>query len=1353
MSLCCFLNLAAQITLHEATNVTQTKATLSADFPDLNSKHGFQYKYGTLPEIDEFSKVALAPISDPVQLTTSANAWSARTIKGWVESNSNLSVGQSSVMSAKVKFSETTTITFEWSVDSEEGIGLLSFIVDGKTVREISGAVDFTQVSYQVTTGEHTLQWQYKKTAATNVGLDLGMVRNIDLQNTTEGVWQNLTTSNNGVNLLNLSPNSHYIFRAFSELNNSNIPASFSLIKSFITDSITHRAPHIAVTQTTATITPSLSKGDVNGSFKLILYKNLDPFMLSILSETYSNLDIKLNFEYDEKIWLIADSCVKIAGGNRCAKSPLVICFENEEKVTVSFQYGIAWGQNVTVGAGMRKEWIANVGYYNIDGGKNQSFNSDKNSREYVMRKFQETFLPGKHTIQIWSELPYNDIIIKNLDITSINSNVNNNSGGATGSFSFKQKKCDPFEKVEYSIYETNSPIEIRDLLPGHTYWARTVLQSNLLDEDYNYWDDNFSPVAKFITDSVRIEASSTLNIKQASAELIGTIDCGDAEIASIGFKFRAKGSAAWMITPATSDNNKFNYRQTRLRPSTQYQYCAFCIPQSCDTIFSKIVNFITLSVEAKVPQLVKVSQHEATLQGEVVFGDANIYQRGMQFRRKGFVNWEEVEDGGNNAIYSLVKKDLEKGTAYQARTYVQAAGCDVIYSDILEFTTLDSYFSSCNSNNRTQTTVTLAATLTDVDEDIPVEEYGFEYFIDADGFSGYADSYIKSDVFDVPVIPDGKELKTTITGLSPSLDLKWRAYALVAGHKSYFSGIKNNEWNYAGTDRATIKVSVERTTQTSIVLNLDATQDGDAQVSQIEYALANSVQNTEVYSICGNTLTINNLEPGKQYNIKFRGTVNDRLCPLLKDTSWDYSWFEYQTLPITVDVKFSNISQTKANMKVEVNSGDASISDLRYRIGNGEITQCQENNLLSNLVPGQTYSVTIYANVNGKGMTWSANSSDKPFKFTTQSVSSSVSVSNISQTSAKIKCSFNYGDATYLSSGLAFGNLIFNFENQDFEKLMTDLLPGQSYSCRSFVETKEGGRVYSSSRTFTTKNIECETFPVSNISNRSATMNGTIECDSYSSAEFGFQWKQIEGWVSEPAFTKGRKLDNGTISVALVNGMLEPNTDYQYRAAVRYQDKIYHASNWVTFRTESEFIYYPASVYTIFRTDRENNALVLCGYYVAGSESIVSQGYEYWHTGNSSMSAKAPQSPVVVNTDESMQHVFVPGELPNGNYNVRAFVKTESGATIYGTTLGFTSSTNGYMGVENIESDLPYIVAEGGVVKVYNANQHQCIIYSINGEILADRTITDAYDEFRLTPGKFIIVTLSNGLRKKIKI
>ena len=82
MSITAFVQSSAQIVLHDATGITQTKATLSADFTDTGTEHGFQYKYGALPEIDEFSKVALSSLSDPVALVSDGNyAWSARKAK------------------------------------------------------------------------------------------------------------------------------------------------------------------------------------------------------------------------------------------------------------------------------------------------------------------------------------------------------------------------------------------------------------------------------------------------------------------------------------------------------------------------------------------------------------------------------------------------------------------------------------------------------------------------------------------------------------------------------------------------------------------------------------------------------------------------------------------------------------------------------------------------------------------------------------------------------------------------------------------------------------------------------------------------------------------------------------------------------------------------------------------------------------------------------------------------------------------------------------------------------------------------------------------------------------------------
>lgn len=246
---------SAEIIIHDATDITQTKATLSADFPDLSIAHGFQYKKGTVPEIDQFSKAALSSNSDPVQISSTGNyAWTAKASKGWVESNPNVPEDQVSEMSMNVNLSSSTAINFEWSVDSEDEIGFLSFLVDGNTMASITGYVDFTNESHIIPEGEHTLSWQYSKSAPCNVGADKGMVRNIRIINTTQGEWTNANVTDSSLTIDSLDFGQEYIFRATSsERRNHSIAVSWSGIKSFKTlDIIPSKIEDIATTQSTA---------------------------------------------------------------------------------------------------------------------------------------------------------------------------------------------------------------------------------------------------------------------------------------------------------------------------------------------------------------------------------------------------------------------------------------------------------------------------------------------------------------------------------------------------------------------------------------------------------------------------------------------------------------------------------------------------------------------------------------------------------------------------------------------------------------------------------------------------------------------------------------------------------------------------------------------------------------------------------------------------------------------------------------------------------------------------------------------------------------------------------------------
>ncbi len=1304
----------AQIVLHEATDVTQTKATLSADFPDLSVEHGFQYKYGTLPEIDDFSRLALSSLSDPVQINTTGNVWSARTVKGWVESKSNLSVGQASIMSAKVKFSEPTTVTFEWSVDSEEGIGILSFIVDGNTVREISGAVDFTQVSYQATAGEHTLQWQYKKTAATNVGLDLGMVRNIDLQNTTDGEWQNISTSGSDAIIKTLTPGLNYIYHAYSGTEHSRL-------MTFKTKDVSIQRINIRPTQSKANITCLFNKGDATARTGYVISTGevpSDNLSLALLGNNPTSIRPILKYGRYKQDYNGISLRPNASDNNAC----LEILLTSDSERTISFEWAAESYYNLRF-------------YFWLDG----DYITYIDSRSDPKFTTKEIKIPSGTHILRWIT---STILSYGMAKTMIGYLRNLNLG----------------ESNFQLLYNDISNFELTNLKPNTTYSVR------LLAEYTDHYTletlSTNSDWIKFTTLNVSALSDVSNNIKQASATIRGKVDGGDATIIATGLQYKDATGTRWTDYPKEVTETDLSQNITRLKPSTTYHYQSYIQAQDCDTVFSKIGEFTTLAVEALKPTVVRLTQHEVELQGKVRFGDASIYQRGMQFRKSGDTKWIEVEDGGNDSIFTLEKIDLDMGTKYEARTYIQPAGCDVVYSDILKFTTLDNYFTGSLKSPRTQTTVEFSATLADVDESITVEEYGFEYYLDSDGFFENAESFIKSDVIRIPVTPENGQITTTVTGLTPYYGLRFRAYIKINGEYLYYTGSKNLTWGHAGTDRAAIKVSVKELTQTSVTLKLDATQDGDAVVSQIEYAFANSVQDTEEYQVCGNELTINNLTPDTKYNLRFRGTVNGRLCPLLLNTASDYSWYEFTTKAVTISATFTNITQTKATMKVSVNAGDAEVTDLKYRLNYGEYTDCGETVNFNGLTPGTQYTIRFSGKVNGKDCYWETQpNTTNAYKFTTRAVTVSTHSSAIEQTSATVSWSYNCGDAAYVSSGIEYGTTTAMAEsasNEDGEIRLTELTPNTTYYYCAYVKTEEGGKVYSSRNSFSTSAISCATLPVSNISNRSATMNGTIDCDGYSSAEFGFQWKQMEGWNSDPAFTKGVKKEDGSISVALVNGMLEPNTDYQYRAAVRYKGNIYYASNWETFRTESEFVYYPASVYTIYRTDRENNCLVLCGYYVAGSEDVVAQGYEYWNTSapaHSNRTYAAASNVIQITTDESMQYNLDLKTLVDGNYSVRAFVKISSGATIYGETLAFGVQGGAIAGIDNVETEGVSYSISNGILSIYNAADTSCTIYNLQGQIVECRKSMTDNEQFHLASGIVYIVRLSNGIVYKIRI
>lgn len=1385
-----YMSPTAQIVLHDATNVTQTKATLSADFPDTSVEHGFQYKYGTLPVIDDFSHCALAPNSDPVNINPGdlySYAWTFNSNKREVISNGNLPIGADSKMSVSVDFHSDSEISFEWAVDSEEGIGILSFSIDDKVIDNISGYHDYTKYYAKVSSGTHILTWSYCKKDISNYGLDIGKVKSIYIDNTIGGDWSYIN-GNDSV-LTNLRPNTNILYCAIadssprSELKQfKTLPIMFSDIK--VSDK----------TQTDAVANFSAIYGDAIGTMCIELIdsaeiKNYDIAKSLLSNETFGS---ELEFIYDDEYVHAGSNILSIRQG-----SAFIIKFVTNQDSKISFDVSVAYTNQMP--------------RFYID---NKLISITCTSDDFTHYSFD--IGPGEHELyfRIGGGTYYkNYIYLKDFCISNV---------------------CRPVRTFPTELIN-NVSINLYGLKPRHTY-----IINPRFDAESSEWS-SIGNSTIFTTMPIDFHINENYNITQTTAKINFEVQGGNSVIKKVNFEYHPAGSERWSSSDITGTDGHYSKSLNRLKPGTPYEFRICAVTERDDSVYSPVKTFSTLPVEilplelisatqttatikipyhigdAQIlrcyykygiysstieyekdlaidsntdftcvllenlpydascyieatiepvgsetiksifyfrtqpvvplpPTIKKVSMHEAVITGRTKTCDAKIIKN-IRVRRT--TDKKVIAIKGINtedSIFNIRFKDLERNTLYEAATDV-----DNIISDWIQFKTEDDYFKGKLNSESTETTITFHATVADLDSDVVASEYGFEYTIINDGF-GFIEN---SEIISVPTKIDGYNLTTTVSGLAPGYGINWRAYVIINNQKSYYTGT-SSEWIYNNTDYAYLNIKQLEVSQTSIKLSVEPAKNGDAIIDTLEYRFYGN----KIFNPFEKELIISNLIPGKDYSITFRGTVNGRVCSFYINNQKYQSYYQFKTKPLSIYAKFSGITQTKATMTVTKDFGDAEVTELQYRLDYGEYRDLTDKVTFTGLTPGSKHIVTFRGKVNGVEITWTTQpGTTNPYTFTTASVSVSAYVANVEQTTAMLRASYSVCDATFITCGFEYG-LTNSFGlialPKEKEIRITELIPATTYYYRSFVETKEGGEVYSVIKSFTTSSIICTTAPADQISNRSARLNGTIDCDSYSSAEFGFQWKSMTGWLSDPAFTKGVKKDDGEISVALTNGMLEPNTDYEYRTAVRYKGKIYATSGWKNFRTESEYVLYPGTVYTMYRTDRENNLMVFCGYYVAGSEEVVARGYDYWKgTGSHVRGDGAPAANMTrVECGEDMTYTLDQAGMSDGTYYVRAFIRTASGET-YGTTLPFTVTGGAFAAVDDIcvgEGAFPDCKVTDTGVLLTNVEGMSVYVYDLTGKVIVTRHNLPAVEDIALLNDRGYVVCLSNGMSFKVR-
>lgn len=1274
----------AQLASSDATDVTQTRATLHAEFPSDASSRGFEYKYGKLTALTDFDRLALSPFSDPINLTTSGNKWSARTVKGWVESCKDLTSGQSSEMTTTVTLTAPTTVTFEWSVDSEENYGLLSFSADGTQVAQISGSVPFTSVTHTLAAGKHTLKWRYDKKSSTNVGLDLGMVKNIHIANTTPGEWIATEATNNDHTITNLYPSQTYLWRAVSTAADSDT-RSYSPLRQFITDSVSVDSVHVTdITQTKARLTSQVNPGD---------------------AQVTKGFQRHLTLNDERSLALIDPSC----------DIPCNIICSDEWKIhgySLSCIY-------LRPSASIKIEVILPVQcylYFTCSSSRGQFDLIIDNKRiGRAKGEVKHALSAGKHLIMLSST--YDDVTISSLKFI--------NEDGSPISFPNSSM-------IEWDIKNNDDMSASLDALnPNTTYWVRSYIRPNYDSPLKKTWSGTYSQWQPFNTLALLADTIPATNIKQASATINGKAKGGDATIIARGLQYRDKEGKRFTDFPSTSSDTLLSQKLTRLRPSTDYEYRAYIQAEDCDTVFSPLATFRTADVIPVKPELLTATQHTAKIQGKVISGDATIYQRGMQFRKVG-EEWEDVEDGGSDSIYVLSKTDLLMNRWYEARTYVQPAGSAIIYSDILEFHTKNLEI-ACD-------------TITDIYQHSAV-------------IHGHVDLTEEKSLFvgvDKPtsqtIYPDSAGyFRIQLSNLSYNQTQKIPIWVRNTNGEENVCPVSLTTIPYFKDD---LRVSNITQTSADAIVSLFPTNESYEKIG-IRYQKSSGGDWIECESkIEDSTLTarLTDLQPNQGYY--YQGYV------VVDGVEYETKALSFKTSDVSLYLSFRDITQTKASVTFSIYAGTATIRELKYYLNGKEYTNLASNVYsnqsiitlrasFSGLAPSTRYTIKFSALVNGIPMTWETTSSNPNYySFTTRPVSVTLNVTDVSQTSVTASCKLNYGDATFVKSWFGYydGPTHETVQSDDNTVRITNLLPSTTYTISAYIETKEGGTTYAV-RTVTTKAISCTTGKATDVSNNSAKFHGTIDCDSYSPTyRFGFQWKQMQGWATEPAFTRANKLDDGTITLGLVDRMLKPDTDYQFRTAVMRGDEVVaHGADWQTFRTELEYIYYPGTVYTLYRTDRETNSLILCGYYVAGSEPVIEQGYDYWTTSKS--------APIRIPTDETMRHTLDISTLDDGNYQVRAFATTASG-TVYGETLGFSIFNGGLSATADIaaDSDIHCYGTDEGIV-IDNATGYTAVIMDVTGRQLSHRENMGIKESFPMAQDAIYIVKISDGSVFKVKL
>ena len=264
-----------------------------------------------------------------------------------------------------------------------------------------------------------------------------------------------------------------------------------------------------------------------------------------------------------------------------------------------------------------------------------------------------------------------------------------------------------------------------------------------------------------------------------------------------------------------------------------------------------------------------------------------------------------------------------------------------------------------------------------------------------------------------------------------------------------------------------------------------------------------------------------------------------------------------FTTASVSVYTNGANVTQTQATLHGNLSMGDATVTNqgFEYKQYGGDwiqVTVPYNNNIsytLTNLTPNTQYSYRAFATANECGTIYG-----QIYSFTTSSISSTTNnATNVTQTHATLNGSFTIGDANIVAQGFEYmktTDTAFQIVNVSGEgnisEIVTGLVPNTQYAYRSFCTAVGCEPVYGSYRYFTTQNVYVTTNPATDLTQNSATLNGSMNMGDATVTNKGFEYRAVgDNNYTTVNATSG----TDTFSISLYG--LPVNTVYEYRAFI----------------------------------------------------------------------------------------------------------------------------------------------------------------------------------------------------------